>query len=244
MQSLNQIYEDKLRAGAFRSMPIYLGVNDGVFNPWTTNLEPNTIIPVSPFGSNPPLTPVPQGGNPEYAVEDIMDLRKQINNIFMTDPLGSIEDPAKTATEIMIRNQAALELKIPSISRLQVELLDKVIQRFVFILKKKGLFPPLKVDGKEFAIEYKSPLIQAQDQADATNIVKYVQTLQSTVGPDKALIPLDEPDFYLELANKMNVPLKVLKSAVEIEQTLDQMAQAEQEQNQPQLPQAPVGGLQ
>lgn len=245
MQTLNQIFEDELRAAAFKSMPIFMGVSDGVFNPWTVVLQPNTIIPVSPGSTpqNPPLFPVPSSGDPKFSQIEVQDLRQQINKLFFTDPLGPVESPVKSATEMMIRNQESLEAKVPFIGRLQVELLEKLTQRMVYILRKKGLFPLVKVDGKELAVSYKTPLIESQNLAEANKIIQFTQTLQSIVGPEMSLMAFDLPDLITTLAEKMEVPLDVVKTNMEIQEAIAAM-QEQAAQQQAQLPQAPTGGLQ
>ncbi len=245
MQTLNKIYEDELRSAAFASSPIWIGVHDGVFNPNMVKIEPNTIYyanaGVSP--SNPPLFPIPQGGNPQFAQLQVNDLRQQIKEIFFTDPLGTINDPTKTATEIMIRNQMALENKLPYFGRLQSELLEKLTQRLVYVLIKTGKIPPLKVDGKQFMVRYKSPLVQSQNLAETNNIVKFAQTIQSIAGPQLALMVFNAPNLFTELAEKMEVPIDVIKDKVTLQQVVDQLTQ-QQTQQQPQLPTPPQGGLQ
>ena len=119
-----------------------MGASDGVFNPWTVKLEPWSVIPMNPTSiGQMPIAPIPMAGDPNFQQIEINSLRDQINKIFFTDPLGPIRGGSEqlTATEIMIRNQEQLEQKIPFIGRLQFELLDKLTERIVFILTKKGI---------------------------------------------------------------------------------------------------------
>jgi hypothetical protein len=50
--------------------------------------------------------------------------------------------------------------------RIQAELLAPIIARCVWILKKRGKMPDIKIDGKQVTLKYVSPLARAQDQED------------------------------------------------------------------------------
>lgn len=246
MQSLNKIYEHSMRAMAFSAEPIFMGFSDGVFNPHQIDLVPNMIIPISPGSSpqNPPIWPVPNAGQPHLATMQIEDLRHQINALFFTQPLGPVESSVKSATEMMLRHQIDLEAKGPYVGRLQSELLDPLTKRMIYILHKKKLLPPFKIDGKEYSVTYKTPLIKSQNLGESNNIVQFGQTLQSLIGPQLSLMGFDVPNLITLLAEKMDVPLKVVKQNVEIQEVINQMQEQAQQQQEAELPQPAEGGLQ
>lgn len=243
MTSLNQVMADELKAGTLRSNPIFMGAGDGIFNPHTINLEPWSIIPISPSSMGQlPLAPVPMGGDPKFGQVQAEQLREMINKIFFAQPLGPLDpNSSLTATEILLRNQEQLEQKIPFIGRLQFELLDKLTQRIVFILKKKGLIPNIVIDGKEVTVKYKSPLIQTQGLQNVNRAVQLAQTTQSIFGPQLSLLGLNSDEWFEYLAENLDVDPKLVKSAQELEVLGEQASQAAQQQ--PQLPAAPMGGL-
>jgi hypothetical protein len=189
-----------------------------------------------------PIAPVPMGGDPKFSEMKMQELREMINKIFFNQPLGPL-DPASnlTATEVLIRNQEQLEEKIPFVGRLQFELLDKLIQRIVFILKKKGIIPNIVIDGKEVTVKYKSPLIQTQGLQNVNRAVQLAQTAQSIFGPQLSVMGLNSDEWFEYLADNLGVDPKLVKSASELQEMADQAAQAATQQ--PQLPTAPVGGL-
>jgi hypothetical protein len=165
-----------------------------------------------------------------------------VNKIFFAQPLGPLDPNSNlTATEILLRNQEQLEQKIPFIGRLQFELLDKLTQRIVFILKKKGLIPNIVIDGKEVAVKYKSPLIQTQGLQNVNRAVQLAQTTQSIFGPQLSLLGLNSDEWFEYLAENLDVDPKLVKSAQELAALGEQATQAAQQQ--PQLPGAPTGGL-
>lgn len=243
MQSLNQMAMDELKAATLRANPIFMGASDGIFNPFTIMLEPWSVIPVNPTSMGQlPLAPVPMGGDPKYSEMKMQELREMIKKIFFTDPLGPIDPGANfTATEMLLRKQEQLEEKIPFVGRIQFELLDKLIQRVTYILKKKAIIPNIEIDGKEVTIRYKSPLIQTQGIQNVNRAVQLAQTAQSIFGPQLSVLGLNSDEWFEYLADNLGVDPKLIKSATELQQLSAQATQAATQQ--PQLPAAPTGGL-
>lgn len=244
MQSLNAIVEDELKAGTLRANPIFMGASDGIFNPHTIMLEPWSIIPINPTSMGQlPLAPVPMGGDPRFAQAQAQEFREMINKIFFAEPLGPMDPNSNlTATEILLRNQEQLEQKIPFVGRLQFELLDKLTQRIVFILMKKGLIPNIVIDGKEVTLKYKSPLIQTQGLQNVNRAVQLAQTAQQIFGPQLSVMGLNSNEWFEYLATNLDVDPKLVKSTQELDELGEQASNAAAQQPE-QLPGAPTGGL-
>lgn len=250
IQTLNAVYEDELIAAGLRAKPIWLGFNDGVFNPWNVELEPNSVIPISPDGRGSlPLQPLPLAGDVQFGQLMVQDLRIQINRLFFTQPLGEINDAQpRTATELLIRRQENLEQKEPFIGRLIVELLEPLLKRIVFILQKRKLFPNIKVDGKQISVRFKSPLLKSQNVANVNSFVQMIQILQQTVGPERALMGIKAENLPEYLAEQFGTDLSLIQTPDEIIALTQAMAQAQQAQQAmaqglpaaPQVPQQPA----
>lgn len=232
IQSLQAVYEDELIAAGLRAKPIWLGFNDGVFNPWNVELEPNTVIPISPDGRGAlPLQPLPLSGDVQFGQLTVQDLRMQINKIFFTEPLGEISGAQpRTATELLIRRQENLEQKEPFIGRLIVELLEPLLKRVVFILQKRKLFPQIKIDGKQISVRYKSPLLKSQNVGNVNNFVQMIQILQQTVGPEGALMGIKAENLPEYLAEQFGTDLSLIKTPDEIIALTQAAAEAQQAQ--------------
>jgi len=243
MATLNEVVADELKAARLRSNPIFMGASDGIFNPHTINLEPWSIIPINPTSIGQlPMEAVPMGGDPKFGEVQIERLQEMINKIFFSQPLGPLDPNSNlTATEVMLRNQEQLEQKIPFVSRLQFELLDKLTQRIVFVLTKKGIIPNIVVDGKEVSLKYKSPLIQTQGLQNVNRSVQLAQTTQSIFGPQLSVMGLNANEWFEYLAENLDVDPKLVKSVQELDALGEQASEAAQQQ--PQLPGAPTGGL-
>ena len=140
-----------------------------------------------------------------------MDLRQQINNLLYANPLGQANDgPTRTATELALRQRNLSEEIGPVFTRLQSELLDRVINRIVYILKKKGLIEPIVINGRELDLKYQSPLVVAQGQLEVQGFLQYFQAVQGVYGPEGAITTLNPGYVQYWMAEKLGVDMRLL----------------------------------
>ena len=136
--SLNELARLELAAANFNVCKPIMSYSDGVFNPWTFVLQPNTVIPVAPSSNGQwPIQPFPDTANPQFMQLTSMDLRMQINKLLYADPLGPIDTPTKTATEQALRQRNLAEEIGPGFTRMQQECLDRILQRVIVVLEQK-----------------------------------------------------------------------------------------------------------
>lgn len=175
IKTLNVMQEYILRHSALQVAPPYTAVSDGVLNPYTAQLVPNSVIPVaSNDNGNPSLRVLETGGN--FVITDaIMEqLRQSIRRMLLGDTLSE-QGPIKSATEIAIGDRNRLWNMGAEFGRIQAELLAPIIARCVWILQKRGKLPRIRVDGRMVTLKYASPLARAQDQED---LLALQQTLE------------------------------------------------------------------
>ena len=243
--TLNQAFQDELLAAEFTAKPIYMGFSDGLFNPYTFQINSNTVIPVNPLASGGqwPIAPLPKSGDVAFGAIVINDLRLQINQLMFNNPLGPIQDaPPLTATEVAIRQNEMVEDAAASFSRLQRELFHPLIKRVLWILKKRGLIKPFQIDGKTIEIKFSTPLSLGKGQLDVNQFMMFHQNLVAIFGPEatQAFYQVNKIPKYF--AENMNVKLPLVKSEQEIIQTMEALAeQAQQMMAQEQQQQQPQG---
>jgi hypothetical protein len=180
-RTLDRMQEFVLTQAALSLAPPMTGVSDGVLNPYTASLTPNTIIPVaSNADNNPSLRPIETGANFSVTEQMMKDLRERVRRTLL-GPEPS-EGPVKSATEISVQDRNRLWAMNGEYTRIQAELLDKIVKRGVFILQKKGLMPKFKLDGKEVTVKYTSPFATTQSSNDLLSFQKTIQTLME-LGP-------------------------------------------------------------
>lgn len=238
-RTLNMMARFLMEAAAMNATPPWLGFSDGVFNPNTYIVQPNTIIPISPDSAlNMPLRKLDVSGDVQFGELTMNDLRSQINQIMYSDPTRPVQAPSMTATEIMIRQQQFLEEIAPAFARIEVEILPKIIQRVMYILMDKGLLPAeLNTDQYKdlFRVRFKSPLEQSQQLQDVQKLMQYNQSIQQIVGAEQAIMGYKLEMLPTYLAEKFDIDLDLIKSPEEIQEALAQAAAAMQpnpEQNQ------------
>lgn len=221
--TINQAMYDEIMSANFRALPIYMGFGDGVFNPETFKVVPNTIISCSPVTSGTwPLQPVPPAGDINWSALVISDLREQIQRIMLTNPFGAVDDPKKTATEIIERQREIVENSSAAFSRIQRELFDPLVERIVDLMRENGDWIDPEVDGKIIAVKYETPLVMSQGQKDVLDFLQFDAFVKQIVGEEAA-----DAFYNLELvmpwmSEKLNIKLDLVKTSSEIVQVFEQ----------------------
>ena len=146
---------------------------------------PNTVIACSPVTAGTwPMQPVPASGDINWAVLVVSDLREQIQRIMLTNPFGAVEDPTKTATEIIERQREIVENASATFSRVQRELFDPLVERIVELMKENGDWEEHEVDGKVIAVKYDTTLVISQGQKEVLEFVQFDQFIKKIYGKE------------------------------------------------------------
>ena len=210
---------------------IYQMDDDGIINTDTINLVPGTIIPKA-MGSQG-LQPIRNAGNFDVAQIVLGDMRNNIKRALYNDMLGDPNKTPATATEVAER-MADLSRRIGSaFGRLQAEMVQPILQRVVYILKKQGRIELPTINGREVKVRSVSPLAQAQANQDIGSISRYLQLVGGTFGPEILNLLVSSEDVAVHLAKKFGVPDNLVRDKVDREQLIaaaQQMAQQQQQQ--------------
>ena len=238
--SLNEAARIEYASANFNMSKPYMSYSDGVFNPWTFVLQPNTIIPVAPSSNGQwPIQPFPDTANPQFMGLTSLDLRTQITKLLYGDPLGPITEPTKTATELALRQRNLAEEIGPAFTRMQQEFLDPLLQRVMTVLEEKGLIEKVRINGHEVQVTYKSPLVTAQGEQDVQGFMKYYQVLQAVQGPEAALVNINPVKFPQWTASKLGVDPLILNDEEHMQEFYASQSEKAQELEMQQM----MGGL-
>ena len=211
---------------------IYQMDDDGVVNPDTISLMPGTIIPKAPNSAG--LQPIRPAGSFDVAQLILSDMRLNIKRALYNDMLGNPDRTPASATEIAER-MADLSRRIGSaFGRLQAELVQPVLQRVVYILKKQGRIELPTINGREIKVRSVSPLAQAQNQADITSIARWMELIQGNFGPQLLNLLIDGEEVATVLAKKFGVPDTLIRDEEQRKQLI-QMAQQMAERAHPEM---------
>ena len=208
---------------------IYQMEDDGVINPDTINLVPGTIIPKAMGSAG--LQPIQAAGRFDVAQLVLSDMRLNIKRALYNDMLGNPDRTPATATEIAER-MADLSRKIgAAFGRLQAELVQPVLQRVIYILKKQGRIEIPTVNGREVKIRSVSPLAQAQANQDISSVARFLELVGAGFGPEMLQLLIDGEKTAIYLAKKFGVPDSLIRDEEQRRQIAalaQQMAQQQQ----------------
>lgn len=224
-RTLDKMMDFVLRQAAIQIAPPLTGVSDGVLNPYTATVQPNTIIPVaSNDRGNPSIQVLDVGGNFNITNEMLLHLRERIRRVMLGPEMSA--GPIKTATEITISDRNRLWAMNGEFSRIQAELLAKIIARGVWILQRKGLIPKFKVDGREVSINYTSPFAKSQASEDLMSLQTTIELSNMAAGPQGMNLGLKTEEMPKWIAGKTGLDQALVRDDAERLQLTQQMAQA------------------
>lgn len=195
---------------------MWLGVDDGVFNPRTAKIGPRKILTAASLDNMKRLD-AGADFNVAFSAED--RLQAQIRKVMLADQLHPQDGPAMTATEVHARIQLIRQLLGPVYARLQAEYLQPLIERCFGIAYRAGILgaAPESIRGKSYVVRYVSPLARAQRMEEVTAIDQYVAgTLAVAEAHPDILDTIDFDAAQKIKAEALGVPSKVIPDATKL----------------------------
>ena len=210
---------------------IYQMEDDGVINPDTINLVPGSIIPKAMGSAG--LQPIQAAGRFDVAQLVLSDMRLNIKRALYNDMLGNPDKTPATATEVAERMGDLARRMGSAFGRLQAELVQPVLQRVIYILKKQGRIEVPTVNGREVKVRSVSPLAQAQSNQDISSVARFLELVGGAFGPEMLQLLIDGEQTAIHLAKKFGVPESLIRDEEQRRQIAalaQQMAQQQQGQ--------------
>lgn len=217
IKTLNKTKELTLKNAAMAIAGAWTVVDDGVINVNTIKIYPGAKIPVSSNEGGalgPSIRRLDSAGNFDVSQLIIKDLQRAINDMLFSDPMGPIDLPVKSATEMSLRQQELAKRIGSSFGRLNYELIAPLVNRMLHILEDLALvdLQSFRVDGQSIAIQHISPLALAQDEEQLMSIMRYAQFMKELFGPQLALMMVEPKEFSESVGKLLNVPQNLLPS--------------------------------
>jgi len=175
------------------------------------------------------------------------DLVTSIRQAFYSDQLELPMNDRMTATEANIRYEQMQRLLGPAMFRIQVEL-GKLIRRSFNILHREQRLPEMpqivKEQEGEFEVEYLGPLARSQKMG-AVDAFQQLMTIMERIAPVNPDIvkSIKWDDAMRDIALRMGVSAKVLKSDDEMKVEKDAQAQQEAEMAAQQKAESMAGAM-
>lgn len=236
---LNKLVEMNRKSMALKAFPPLFYDASSYFNPYSMRQWAGAMIARNPGGRNP-VEAMQMPSTPEV-FQVVQHLQNIIREGFQVDPLGEINSPVKSATEISIRENRAQRTSATDISRLINELPKQIFDISAKILNERGLLtergeqvPGFLQKRKRMRFDYVSPLYDLQNQQDLNRLITNLQIKQQFFGQGAAMASVDLMEVQKFLTQKLNLPRKLFASEQQIQQFLGGLSQL---QSQAQLPQ-------
>ena len=227
IKTANLVVELILENAQMSISGMYQVEDDGVINVDNIALIPGTVIPKAAGSAG--LQPIAQAGN--FNVSDLVlrDMRSNIKKALYNDMLGNPnEKTPMSATEVAER-QADLSRQIgAAFGRLQAELVNPILSRVIYILKKQRRIKIPVVNGREVQIKSSSPLAQAQHQQDVATIDRFLGLMQGRVGPELLNIMIKQDEVAKFVARKLGIPEELIRSQQEMQEIMERYQQVNQ----------------
>lgn len=238
IRTLNVVVEYTLRGAALTLAPPMTGVSDGVLNPYTAVIAPDTVIPVmSNDNSNPSLKPLMTNIRPDLAQFLLAEMRQAVKKALLADPRRP-EGPVTSAAEVLIQDREFVQQIGSAFGRVQSEFIERVVARSVFLLQSIGAMAKIKVDGREVTLKHTSPLARAQDTEDLTNLGNAVSLAHGAVGPEMFALSAKVEAITEYIFRKAGIPSELVRTEDERKEKADEAAQAMQQMQPQQVPMA------
>ena len=174
--TLNELVRLVLKAAEKVVDPPILTTRRGVFGDIDTDAGGVTVVQ-----SMDAFKPYESGARFDVSALTKQDLQQSIRQTFFMDQLQLKESPAMTATEVSVRYEMMQRMMGPTLSRLQYDFLDPLVQRTFRILYRYGRLPKapeiVKEAKAEFDVEYTGPMARAQKADQVTAIERWLGTL-------------------------------------------------------------------
>ena len=171
----------------------------------------------------------------EPLLRSMEEVRQRIYETYYVDMFLMIseQDDVRTATEVALRNEEKLLALGPTLTRVQTEILDPVIDRVFNILARNEMLPPPppELEGVELRAKYISMLAQAQQSVGASSIERLVNTAMTMEqGGFQGVIDKVNGDAVLEsYGDILGVDARLLRGDDEVASIRGQRAQQMQQ---------------
>jgi hypothetical protein len=236
IKDLNQVVMYSRQNMAFKANPPMFYDAGSYFNPNSVRQWAGAMIARNPSGRNP-LDPLEMPTHPDV-LQHIMMLQEAIQKGFQVDPLGEIQSPVRSATEVSIRENRAQRTSATDISRLINEQPKQVYDVCAKILNSRGLLVKRRVPIPGFTtsklkFDYQSPLYDLQNQADLNHLITNFQIKQQFFGEGAVIASTDLAEINNFLTEKLNLPRKLFATDEQLRKFLTGAAQQTQAQQQP-----------
>lgn len=177
------------------------------------------------------VDPINVGTNLLPVEKDIEQVKQEIREVFMAQPLGDVADTKnRSATEMSLRHEMFRKEFSGTYELINTELLEPTFMNAYYIMDSKGLLNTTEDESyiNISQIQYINELTRNAGSDEVINTINFYITLSQVV-PESQRQFIFKVDELIDWASKkMRVPLDVLNNKEEIKQLIAQQQQLEQ----------------
>ena len=191
------------------------------------------------------LKPYEGKANFSISTEEIIAMRQAIKQAFRVDQLELKESPAMTATEVQVRYELMQRLLGPTLGRIKVDWLNRVVYNVFNIELRAGRLPemPSGLAGTEMdiEIEYVGAMATAQKAQLANDMIEWAAGMGNLAElyPNLKYV-VNDIELGREVARLKNIPESIINGEDKIK--ADRAADEKAAQRQMLLQQATAEG--
>jgi hypothetical protein len=174
-------------------------------------------------------------GRIDFSKMSLKELRDSIREAFHNDELQLKDSPAMSATEAQIRYELMNRVLGPTMGRIQTSLLSKILDRTWKTLLRNDCLGVVPDEVKAVKAQYKIVYTGALMRAQQTEEVAAIERWLGQVGAAAKVFPavmnvVDIIQWARDLAVRLNIPGKNLRSVKQVEEMVRQQQQVAAQQ--------------
>jgi hypothetical protein len=174
-------------------------------------------------------------GRIDFSKMSLKELRDSIREAFHNDELQLKDSPAMSATEAQIRYELMNRVLGPTMGRIQTSLLSKILDRTWKTLLRNDCLGVVPDEVKAVKAQYKIVYTGALMRAQQTEEVAAIERWLGQVGAAAKVFPavmnvVDIIQWARDLAVRLNIPGKNLRSVKQVEELVRQQQQVAAQQ--------------
>ncbi len=242
IRELNELLRLHKISLARNAAGVYVGVDDGVFNPAGFRVTGGNVIVANSIDS---LRELPTGTDFPVILETVRQMQAEIRRLLLADQMQPQDGPAMTATEVHVRVALIRQLLGPLFGRFQSEFLTPLVERVFGLLYRRGRPElggrpgPVEIDDAPeslgdvpFRVRYQSPLARAQklDGVAANERLVALAAMLAQAGKPEVMDMVDAEEAMREAQAGLGASAKVLRTddaLIAYRERKDEAAQAQ-----------------
>lgn len=188
IKTLNTAARLQLQAAAIAMLGIYTAVDDGVFNPDLSPIEPGAFWKVnSNGGTRGPSIQKFQDPRLDLTGIVLQDLRAGVRNTMMDGDLPDAGEAVKSPTEILERVKRLASDHVGAFGRLVKEIVVPAVKRVLELAYERGAIKTdLTIDQLLVKVQVKSPMAIAREARRVENIMSWLQLVLGIIAAQAA----------------------------------------------------------